>query len=152
MKTSIDLFSSFIGAGTNPEISFQLNFAVNQNLILINSGQNVLIKRIELSAGVNNGAVFTKFFDCRLRALNQDGSINRVNGGDIINPISGPWGNAFVKNTDVDFVLSTKKNFIEFKEGILLGGFQVISSSAQFVGTTASGFFYYNTLTIDYEK
>lgn len=124
------------------EFSLQTNFPVNAGLILCNSSKNPIVKKLSVSLRTADTLRVVKYFDARFRILNRDGSINRINAGNIINPLSGPWNGTNLKNSDIDIVLSSKKNFIEFDEGVIFGGFQLISISVQFypnTGILASG-------------
>jgi hypothetical protein len=133
--------------------SAQYNFAVNQNLILLSFESNVLIKKIEL----HHSSIFpldvVKFFDVRFRMLTNGGALITENAGNIINPLSGAWNGTGLKNSDLDFVLSTKKNFIEFDEGIEALGFFPVSYSVEFYNpVTGVNNFTVPYLTVSYEK
>lgn len=98
----------------------------NGNMFLIPENENVKIKKI--SVGYQSQQ-FLKSFRIRFRVRNRDISNITETPGDIINPVSGPWNGSLLKNTDLDIMLGDKKNFIEFKTPISLGGLQITSIS-----------------------
>jgi hypothetical protein len=107
------------------------NFALNSNLVLISEFNNVLVKKIHvyptIITSVTDNSI--KFYQCRIRILARDGRIITEYGGNILNGLSGDWNGSIPKKTDYDIVLSTKKNSIDFPQGVLIGGFQLISES-----------------------
>lgn len=118
------------------EFSGQLNFGLNQNLILLNLEANTKVKKIEIYSGVNFSDEVIKYFDIRFRCLNRDGANITEYAGDILNGLSGAFDGTLTKNTDLDIILSSKKNFIEFNDGIEIGGVFPISFSVVFYEPT----------------
>jgi hypothetical protein len=98
----------------------------NGNMFLIPENENVKIKKISVSY---QSEVVFKSFRVRFRGRNRDISNITENAGDIINPVSGPWNGSLLKNTDLDIMLGDKKNYIEFKTAISVGGLQMASIS-----------------------
>jgi hypothetical protein len=150
MRSSARLFQIFVPAGVS-EISQNLNFAINQNLFLLPISSNGIINKIGVFFSISILSEAISFFDIRLRGLNKDGVVYTLNGGNILNPLSGPWDATLTKNTDFDLILSTNKNFIEFQKGILLGGFQPISYSVKFIRPISTNLNISAFLYIDYE-
>jgi hypothetical protein len=139
------------------QFSRQFPFALNQALIIFNSQQNIHIYKIELYYTTIMPTVPSlqlqqpiKFFDLRFRGLNRDGSLITENAGIIKNGLSGDWNGSIPKSSDLDFVLSSKKNFIEFKNPIILGGIQLRSESIQLF-IPANTFAYSSNMNIYYE-
>jgi hypothetical protein len=153
MFSSIMLFQNRINWPTGQlELSLQFNYAVNQNLVLLPNESNSKVKMIELGYQINRQELAVKYFDARFRCLNRDGSIITEFAGNIINPVSGEWNGLLTKNTDLDFVLSSKKNFIEFNQGVEIGGFQIISASIILYSPSINpDLNFVNTLSIKYE-
>jgi len=114
------------------EISTTGSIPINGNICLLPIDQNQRIKKIYCYAVNNSINNFLEFWDIRFQGLNRNGSLITQNAGIILNPISGDWGNIFIKDTILDFVLSSKKNDIDFNEGILLGGVRPLSISLKF--------------------
>jgi hypothetical protein len=123
---------------TATEFSGQFNFATNQNLILINSEKNPIIKSIEILPYSLSVDRTLEYMDIRMRLLNRDGSVITSNAGEIKNGISGPF-QAILKNSDIDIILGTKKTSIDFLNGIVIGGYQLISYSYKFYTGSPTG-------------
>jgi hypothetical protein len=137
MKIStVRLISNSLPNGLT-EFSRLFGFGINQNLVIINSEKNVLIYKIEIYyTTIVNDVLLSlqqpiKYFDLRFRALNRDGSLITQNAGIIQNGLSGDWDGSIPKSSDLDFVLSSKKNFIEFENGIEIGGISFVSESLE---------------------
>jgi hypothetical protein len=117
----------------NKDFSEVLAVPVNGGRYTLPNSNNSLIKKIDVfmncSPASNN---CLKFWDYRFLLLNRDNSITQNIAGIIQNPISGDWGNVFVKDSNTDFILSSKKSSIEFNPGIIGGGFTPRSISLNF--------------------
>lgn len=151
-KISVRTFGESVSNGT-VTFSKQFNFAINQNLLVLPVEKNSLIKKIEikyLNSSANPFVNQFKFFEIRFRGLNRDGVLLTQLAGNILNPVSGPFNGSLTKNTDLDFVLSSRKNFIEFKKGIDLGGISLASESYEFYKPTIDMIFIRN-FVITYE-
>jgi hypothetical protein len=154
MITSISSFLLSIPNGIT-DYSEVLSVPVNSNLQLLNNINNAKIKKI--TCRINLVVQFSEiqnnisFWDFRFQGLNRDGSLITQNAGIIINPISGDWGSAFVKDTILDFNLSSKKNFIDFYPFILLGGIRPQSFSVKFSNPTSGNLNIIQTTTLFYE-
>jgi len=154
MNSFLQAFAFVLPSGTK-EISINPNIASNANIVLLPISQNKLIKKIscffsfQTTGGTFNN--FLNFYDVRLQGLNRDGSLITQNAGIINNPISGDWGNIFVKDRFLDFVLSSKKNLIEFNPGILLGGIKPLTVSMIFQNNLVSQTTVRININIQYE-
>lgn len=102
---------------------------LNGGIFFIPENTNSKIKKIALN--IYNGTIPLKNVIIRLRGRNRDVSTNTCLGGNILNPISGPFNGSLTKNTDYDLILTLQKNLIEFHDPILLGGFQIVSYAWQ---------------------
>jgi hypothetical protein len=131
MRTNFQGFRLLLNSGVST-ISEVLSIPVNGNLYLLPNEKNSLIKSIDLCILSEQESSVIDFYDIRFQGLNRDGSIITQNAGIIQNPISGAWGSAFIKDSNLDFVLSSKKSQIVFKDGILLGGIRPLSYSLKF--------------------
>jgi hypothetical protein len=156
MKISTFRVVSNLLVNGQTEFSRQFPFALNQALIIFNSQQNIYIYKIELyyTTIISSTSLQLeqpiKFFDLRFRGLNRDSSLITENAGIIQNGLSGDWDGSIPKSSDLDFVLSSNKNFIEFKNPIILGGIQLRSESIQLFIPTNS-FAYSSNMNIYYE-
>lgn len=149
MRTNIQVLSTTINAGTL-DFSRNLNYAINQSIAIFNSQKNALVKSIGFRDQISDFGPSIIYSDFRMRMHNRDGSIITENGGNIINPVSGAWG-GLTKNTDLDIILSSRKNFIEFKKGVEIGGFQPISFSILLPNPSLINFTYSIFIDVDYE-
>jgi hypothetical protein len=135
----------------NKEFSQTIFSAINSAICIIPSNENVLIKNIKLSAFTTSGLHSIEQFKCHFRGHNNDGSQITENAGIINNPISGDWGSAFVKDTVLDFILTSKKPEIVFKQPIILGGFKPVSADLIFSSVLTNNRFTRFYLTVNYE-
>lgn len=150
MRSNIAVFLGTLNVGTS-EFSNTFTIAINSEISLLPNFKNSLVKSIDVQISSSQESTVINFYDFRFQGLNRDGSIITQNAGIILNPVSGSWGSAFVKDTTLDFVLSSKRNQIIFTEGILLGGVRLSSYSVKFknpltVNTTIRAY-----LSINYE-
>jgi hypothetical protein len=123
----------------NGQSSVVYSIAVNSARYLLPEDKNVLIKKIEAFANNSASSSFClKYWDIRFLLLNRDISIQQNVAGIINNPISGDWGSAFVKDVNTDFILSSKKSYIEFKDGIIAGGITPRTTSVFFNSAISS--------------
>jgi hypothetical protein len=105
-----------------------ISVPINGYIFRIPSSKNVLIKKISavLLNSTNVGGIneVIKFYNIRFRIINRDISIQTNLAGNILNPVSGPWDGSLPKDSIVDCMISSKKNFIEFPTPIVAGGIQ----------------------------
>lgn len=132
-----------IGTSANPPIgtvseSLIVTIPINQFLYLIPFSENRKIKKIYISAYSNNINEVLKYYYVRFRLRNRDISIFNQYAGNILNGLSGSWDGSIPKDSIVDLGLSSKKNFIEFKDGILAGGIQFQSFRYEMQNPTTS--------------
>lgn len=109
----------------------------NGNIFLIPENENVKIKKISISYQSN---AVIKSFRVRFRARNRDITNVTQFAGEIENPVSGEWNGTLLKNSDLDIMLGDKKNFIEFKNPILVGGLQIASISTTLFSPNTTSF------------
>jgi hypothetical protein len=91
---------------------------------------NVYIKKISLfiaGSGPSSNLIL-KFYNVRFRLINRDFSDNVNLAGEIINPVSGVFTGSLPKDGFPYIMLSSEKNFIEFKDPIYAGGLQFLTS------------------------
>jgi hypothetical protein len=143
-------FQTVIPAGTT-DISPIISVPVNGFIMQVPSSKNVYITKISfILTVVSRPNVVPKFYSIRFRLRNRDISLNINLAGNILNPISGAWNGSLPKDSICDIMLSSKKNFIEFKTPILAGGLQFqtlryINNSPNVLNTTIT-----STIIIDY--
>lgn len=143
-------FAYDVGVGvldTSPNI----NVPVNGYSMRIPEIENRKIKKISVIFNSTNFNEVIKFAFIRLRIINRDISIQTNLAGNIINPISGPFDGSLQKDTIHDCVLSTKKNNIEFPDGILSGGLQFQTLRFILNSVSTSNFKFVTSIQIQYE-
>lgn len=109
--------------------TFVYPVGLTQGIALLPISENVIIKKIAINISTDNNSNAIKHWNFRIRGRNRDISLNTNIPGEIINPVSGPFNGSLLKNTDLDIVLNSKKNFIDFKNGIVLGGVSIVTFS-----------------------
>jgi hypothetical protein len=114
---------------------FSENFATG-NICTLSTIQNVNIKKIEVTAsftgGPTIGANIVNYFDFRAKLTNRDGIILISNAGKINNPISGVFNGSATQTGDVDLVINSFTNFVNFGDGVLAAGIIPISYSVKY--------------------
>jgi hypothetical protein len=150
MISQVNICSTNPSAGNNQfhQIIFS---ATNAAICIIPNFKNVLVYNIKISANTSAGDNAIKYFSVHFRGHNNDGSQITENAGIINNPISGDWGSAFVKDTVLDFILTSKKPEIVFKQPIILGGFKPVATNLIFSNVLAANRFTRFYLTVNYE-
>jgi hypothetical protein len=132
MRSNCRAINIVVSSGVSQQ-SNVLSVPVNGNLGLLPVDRNRKIKYIDSFVNCTlQQSYFLKYWDIRFQGLNRDGSLITENAGIIINPVSGDWGNVFVKDNNLDFVLSSSKSQIKFENGIELGGIRPLTSSLLF--------------------
>jgi hypothetical protein len=119
-------FTNFTCPGGTIDFSPIINVPTNGFHLLIPNTTNTKIKRISAYCrlGTNTDIPVITFYNIRFRIVNRDISLQNNLAGNILNPISGPWNGSLPKDSIVDVMLSSKKNYIEFSDSISAGGIQ----------------------------
>ena len=150
MYNSAQTYLFTIPAGTL-EFTDVLNVPTNGNLGLIDNFSNSKIKYISAHFCIRPTNNFIVNWSIRFQGLNRDGSFITENAGIIQNTISGDWGNAFIKDTILDFVLTSKKNQIYFDPNIEIGGYKPRTVSFKFNSALAANTVLIGFINVNYE-
>jgi hypothetical protein len=150
MINSSGCFAFTIPSGTI-DFTSSINIPVNGNLGLFVNMNNSKINFFNALVGSNFGNNSIKQWSLKFQGLNRDGSLITQNAGLIQNPISGDWGNAFIKDTILDFVITSKKNHLTFNPGVVIGGFKPVTFSIIFNSALTSNTSVFVNINISYE-
>jgi hypothetical protein len=138
------------------DISPIISVPLNGYILTLPSSKNALIKKISAvfvnSTNVGGTNEVVKFWNFRFRIRNRDISIQTNLAGNILNPISGAWDGSLTKDSIVDCMISSKKNFIEFPTPIIAGGIQFQTLRVIFNSPTLVTFSSRIYFTIQYDE
>jgi len=150
MINSTICFNVTIPSGTI-DFTSTLSIPINGNLGLFVNMSNSKINFFNAIANMNFSNNSIKHWSLRFQGLNRDGSLITENAGLIQNPISGDWGNVFIKDTILDFVITSKKNHLKFNPGVVIGGFKPVTFSISFNNPLSINTIVLLNLSISYE-
>jgi hypothetical protein len=150
MINSTFCFNALIPSGTI-DFTSTLSIPINGNLGLFVNMSNSKINFFNANANLNFTNNSIKHWSLRFQGLNRDGSLITQNAGLIQNAVSGDWGNVFIKDTILDFVITSKKNHLIFNPGIILGGIKPITFSISFNNVLSINTVVLLNLSISYE-